>query len=854
MLCGLLFAPHKSTQVDESSRGLVTSYLKHGIESITDWGLKYSLGQVCSLEYLLKKTVDKLPLDEGKLLKSLSTAESRQRYRMNNLWKQKYFRMFENLGALAERFVLYIKSLSTKDREWFSRLWYKHRFNLVTGYDSLVQRLKGLTSVIKVMGSYELEHWWHFVGLETMVYYVEPDAEIAKLDSWVSGYGGVRTDPMYYPLFKQHMHKVVVSGKNSLNKPLLSLQEFISKRGLWATQGSSSEKSRLFISGKRARKTKINYALSYTTDEILKIVHGYETGDHTLVYNVVKKLERNKARAVILADNIIGYLCQSYLSYYLEQCMNLDNSSPLCMSGLMRIKMWTGQREELKRRSSVGVPLDQAAFDHNVNQDEISIGFTELCSHAQNLVSGTTVAGDVSLCSKLIMDTFVNHRIQIVVTTAEKTYKHEHGILSGMRWTALMDTLINYSQVHTLQDIVDEMVLPCVWHQTNCNGDDVMTGSNSVLHARCLVLSMLDNGMDPSAGKWSIQAGLHKYNEFLRTVVTGSGFYQYPARSIGALFESNPLSSGVSDGMERVAQIASQYCTVSQRFNSSAEQYLYSIMMEDISHACSVSRVDVKRYLHTPSALGGLGLSPIMYFDTLELISDEKLTEKDYTLSGSYGLDDYARNVKPEYSNYFKTAVLKQFLEMDTFQKIKIHVRSPHSRISTKRFEVNVNISVKAKRIIDACLETIVTGIDSDWLIHDAGSIFALKFKDVDQVVVSTLIEIICRNYTGKECVSRLRELVDDSSLSRFDWMVKHTSKKAFFNIIKGRWESSAGYSFKVPTNVLGLVFKTVRNKALSQLNCQKWTTSVLSQVQLECELLTKALFESKYSHKLCLP
>lgn len=523
-------------------------------------------------------------------------AIERRRYRQETL------RIFQGLGPRAGPvWSLFWKCLPPMVRR---RMWkVLVESTLLDGKDEdkVQQKLKELSAIAKknrelVFG----EDWKYYVDLQLLRDYL-PNAEISQfeydIERWVTGSVEHKLDgseAVFLERFERGVQLFVDLAPAKLqNFTWLTPTEWAADPGNWARSGASDgDRLHLVINGKvkKARKSKWASALAMEKSEVMKMLYSWKKQRNV----AIQKRELGKIRAVIAGDLEL-YLKMSYVGYFIEAVLAGHPNSTLFMTAEQQYSLWT-QMAESTQDDNAKIPIDQSEFDHSINFKMISITNTKIRYLIQRF------GGKIKPYLLDIMDRIEYALDGGTIRVGNRVFYYEKGVLSGWRWTALYDTMINAGELGAARETVKarsgvDPVLPG-W---NVQGDDVKTECPNYTMAVLLWQAYEEMDFDVNPGKFFITMDT---NEYLRQVAWKKQICGYPARAIPAMVWRNPVSRELKRGEERIREQISSWNQIFNRMGHAN----WKIAISDVASSNKIPKSMVEDILSTPAAAGGLGL------------------------------------------------------------------------------------------------------------------------------------------------------------------------------------------------------------------------------------------------------
>jgi hypothetical protein len=257
--------------------------------------------------------------------------------------------------------------------------------------------------------------------------------------------------------------------------------------------------------------------------------------------------------------------------------------------GIQEWMRWQGRMSD-----GMFVPVDQSKFDHVPSGRVLSAAFRLICDKS-------TPVGDVDRerVGKALQKRLKNG----FVTFNGKTWRHRRGVLSGWRWTSLIDTVINYAEHVAIAEQLNITI-----HQgVNCyQGDDTLIFAEGWDEAACLV-ETYRNALPVNPSKFFLAEDRTEYLRLVlyreRDVARCGGWRRrgYPARAVMSLMYANAWAGGT----QTASSIASGWSKLSSRTDNPVACWEHCI--RDICGFMRCTRVQAIGILKTPKNLGGLG-------------------------------------------------------------------------------------------------------------------------------------------------------------------------------------------------------------------------------------------------------
>jgi len=182
----------------------------------------------------------------------------------------------------------------------------------------------------------------------------------------------------------------------------------------------------------------------------------------------------------------------------------------------------------------------------------------------------------------------------------------ENGVLSGWRWTALLDTIINIATFRLVEELVNNFVkLRPIEYLAQ--GDDGAIKLDSLEYVNYFLeaYSYLGFKVNPQKNYYS-----KTRDEFLRRCIEPDLVTGYPARAITAIvFEKRDVAGEEVDNQSRLFQVMSAWHKLANRLRKDFV-FIEHLAVEHLCKAASITKEQARDWIHTPRVLGGAGMRP----------------------------------------------------------------------------------------------------------------------------------------------------------------------------------------------------------------------------------------------------
>jgi len=555
-----------------------------------------------------------------KPLNSPLTSDEQSRLRFGKRWGPQgpFFKFGERWGR---GLSLYYEVLPT---ELKSRVLHvlrsAHVFECKTA-SSLAAILKSLTGLAKKHGDLLFPGFWkELVNLETLGGYLDaPEVEdfIDELREWASGDvvhetltdEGVMSEETFLDDLEEGMEQFINSAPNvqRANRKAMTIDEWTRYPGNWARAGSSKHKEAVWYrtdDGRemKAKKTKWRTALALPVAAVRQILKETNPSKLTQKNAAIGKRETGKVRAVVNSDDET-YLRMAYISHWLETALAGHPDSTLFMSQQQMADMWQRFAHDTQDQS-VKIPLDQSHFDWQQNKRMID-RFIRVVGRFISSAADRRVKDDLLFVLAQVKYALVDSVGDLVVKRKNGEAVHipvEKGVMSGWRWTALMDTVFNWGELHAAKKLLRRAGFPEPIIEATAQGDDDRVRARNYGCAAGVAEAYRMMNFDVNPSKFFVDTAR---DEYLRRVAQPGLVAGYLARGITAILWRNPISMDPPAGILRMREAVKSWNTLLGRGGD--REVCTRLMMEDLCGGSGLPKAVVEQVLATPAAMGGIG-------------------------------------------------------------------------------------------------------------------------------------------------------------------------------------------------------------------------------------------------------
>jgi hypothetical protein len=476
--------------------------------------------------------------------------------------------------------------------------------------------LKDLSDMMKKLGEFSGYNDW-----KQVIYWDQQGGYAPRLDpslfaddikNWVTGdkihktWNGMEmSEDTFLDDLEEGMMQILgeLPGLERANKISETPLEWANALTNWAGSGTSSEPPNVKYYNRdnhvvKVRKSK--WATALTTDP--KHVATILTTPVALQQKpkAIQKPELSKVRAIVSADNNL-YLRMAYISHWLETALVGNDKSMLWMTRQQQVDFWFAMGERTKAKVGVNIPLDQSHFDWQQNKRMIR-RFIRVVRRLIETRAAVRIRGYLLTTLSLVEQSMLDIDFEVTIQGTDLAYKYGKGILSGWRWTALIDTVMNWGELHAAIKLLQRMNISLPLVSLNAQGDDDQVTTTSKGRAIALTLAYNLMNFEVNPGKFFIS---ERRDEYLRQVGEGGTVSGYPCRATNAILWRNPTSKDPPAGINRAREMLHSWNVLLSR--GSDAHKIAPLLRMDLANGNGWASEEVCAVLRTPVAFGGLG-------------------------------------------------------------------------------------------------------------------------------------------------------------------------------------------------------------------------------------------------------
>ncbi|KAL4721586.1 hypothetical protein ACJJTC_018547 [Scirpophaga incertulas] len=271
------------------------------------------------------------------------------------------------------------------------------------------------------------------------------------------------------------------------------------------------------IEGKRRRTRRYKGvdAVLYSDDQIVREI--LSPSQELMV--VMHKSEGGKIRPVVKTGNEVNRK-MDYLSEIVERGLYGSRVSTLFAGAFGNEEIDMGWVREVQDITTLKVPLDQGGFDQHQSKATIQAVLTAI---GDVCIAATEPNSDYRKVWESLWHSLIGRRVEIRFGGESMIWGN--GIPSGWRWTALLDTMLNYCSLMAIRNVRQRQTGRGIPLGPVCvQGDDVLMTMRDLDDASTLIEGYGEAGYEvhPAKTFFSYERG-----EFLRRSYEVSGITGY---------------------------------------------------------------------------------------------------------------------------------------------------------------------------------------------------------------------------------------------------------------------------------------------------------------------------------------
>lgn len=332
---------------------------------------------------------------------------------------------------------------------------------------------------------------------------------------------------------------------------------------------------------------------------------------------VSRKIEFYPKERLIVSADYDTTEKMRYIDTWLTGWMKGNPNSTLWQSNEDAFKMWVAfgtQNPDMWK-----CPIDQSAFDHHVSKEMVMIMLKCIKSLIARRAFGI---GKDDLLKMMDNIAYALDGGDVLYEDLDGT-KHkviyQNGILSGWQWTAFLDTIANIAERLMALELLRSKGIHMDSGYFNAQGDDQYSEFRTAVQCVAYWAALTSMGFELHLQKNFFS---NQHNEYLRKCSSENQVNGYPARLVQSILWVYPGSHVVSDKIEKLKNITSNWVKMSERL-----RVPFSKVMNHYKRDCRGAKIEsqlVDMYLVTAKTNGGSGLQGTQTGSKIEKLPDEK--------------------------------------------------------------------------------------------------------------------------------------------------------------------------------------------------------------------------------------
>jgi hypothetical protein len=707
---------------------------------------------------------------------------------------------------------------------------------------SVAKYMKKLTVEIKRFGDALFKDYRIWVHLENMCGYLIgegvteplPDDDVIEWGCGRKYYSLAGSDDEYERVFRNVCVKLLYENRRPFSGEHFSLRKFVMS-GDWISKGASTRGEMLLMvdddgvrKSKKAKKTKSTYALSEPASVIYDKVRMVDKDELAVA---VKAETGMKTRHIITADEYPQIL-QGWISReLLESTQRRNGFTTLFYDNFNLCKMFLRQRMIMKSKGGNWLDLDAEKFDANVATNEI-----EALMDAYAKYSVIMGREDLLTTIERIKDITLN-KTSLYKKDTHLSFQWLHGVPSGIRWTALNDSMISAARMEMASQVCNNILHSRLERDNDsvAQGDDiaVLTKTMTAAILAALFFEYVGIPMNPTKSLLT-----YNRNEYLRRVVTPDNIRGYLPRKLGSILFRNPLKTEQPNEYNNPYETVKEMFTVLRRGGDPV--ITISVLIVMISNKINAKRKDVYDWLRTPASMGGAGLFPWSN-RWVKLVSGSKYYESKIIAKRKNLFSDKSLDLKNRYKLNFDYEKEKEQGVKYRGEKVVSETRTVLTEIPKLMLRVEaLSFMSNIENMPDDFLPvnadddpwriTVLEDNESDSLSNQEVAEKMIKFKNLPGLV----------KVLTEECATRINDLK-----KRTD-----NNDVLFWDILGGEFNWAIPTNMKVDDTVVSVVAKYYEIKAKNKLNGKRRITRIMiEQFILSYEINIFNFLDRKFNY-----
>lgn len=579
-----------------------------------------------------------------------------------------------------------------------------------------------------------IENWYFYTDIElftcySLTYKLTAEEKTQKVLDWAHGYvdRGENEDE-YYVIYEAVLRARMAKASHVPFNT--SMSDFILSIGNWMTDGSSRgvrieiEDGEGNVIKSNAKKQAI--AMSMDLNTLIEKVYQKQESE---TYSTAEKIEPGRKGRLIVSAPFEQQIRLSYCEQALLEPIRKVFPDIFFLlppaAQYARLQALT----ELSKKQKVFFPMDASSFDQFVSRREIEIVFDVLIDFAND----PSVNPEVVYFLKLSKEAWFNTPVEV---DKVRVSNWDHGVPSGVKWTALMDSIVN--NVRWLA--CEQMLRKSEWgapevENVQFQGDDMLIVLRRLVDT-VLILDWYKKHNIPIAPNKNFI--MFSGFEFLRKVYQRGETKAYVNRLLPKFIFRLPENKGAENLESMLRERIDSVCKIANRSNN--PEYLSKKALLFVRHVLEMDTNLAKKVLMSPVILGGFAL-----LDPTQSVCSSKMLRLVWPKS--------EKKVGVVLQNLYKQSVINsakyvgfitgsKYLSKSVYNALvpseRFDTRKPVLKMILTEFACNLNIKM---RIQERAIRTIPVFVFARWVMISNSEDVKTKLRSMNDI--STLISLV---------------------------------------------------------------------------------------------------------------
>ena len=457
-----------------------------------------------------------------------------------------------------------------------------------------------------------LVDWDLFLGYNSMAD-VEDNEIVEDIKKWCEGNIDMLRDEEYYSRYESAVEEVLTALDWKKVKWMNEEQYCGDFRNFITVGSSAGVKGMVSVEagGKRydmpSAPKKPVYATIYSLEQMGEMLMK---NDGPTEFKVSVKVELGARNRVIVLSDWIMNAQMNLILKAITQAGKRWKFSDMYVTPEEKLNRMKKRSEHIE--DSVNVPIDSAEFDHFVTRREIVVVQNAIAKVIMKELGDRGDQRDFYL--RVWNNCWLSYWKSSVSYQGKKVCEVGHGVLSGIKLTAVLDTIVNTSRQVVVKNM---MSTDKVYEKADRRcpatelvsgfGDDADNKFNNWYSAVQVLVMYERLNFKPHPNKNFVSG---KRTEWLRRVIDKTSCMGYVARIIPKVLyrqpEGSPELHSIQATRAWIQQVADMYARVVQ------PKIDWEWISKEIAWRFKISPMVAIKLMRTPISLGGLGVNPSM--------------------------------------------------------------------------------------------------------------------------------------------------------------------------------------------------------------------------------------------------